>query len=467
MAPGTMLAGKYRVERLLGQGGMGWVVEATHVQLEQRVALKFMHAKNGAENPDAVARFLREARAAARIQSEHIARVFDVGTLEGGEPYLVMEFLEGQDLEGLLREKGKLPVAQVVEIALQACEGLAEAHAKGIVHRDLKPANLFLARKTDGSTRVKLLDFGISKLAPQAGAQDQGMTSTQTLMGSPLYMSPEQLRSTKNVDRRADLWSMGIILYEMLGGRSPFEADTLPEVCARIMAEPPPGLSIGNAAAEAVVMRCLEKDPNNRYADAGALATALAPLGLPESRAIADRIARVVRSSDASLPGLRVEASGSQAPIAAAAASGIVQTSAQFGTVSNAKTSRRSAVPVAVAGVALAIAIAAIGIGVTLMRGKAADTAPLVATSATPPTGSVAPASLPPPAMSAIAAPATSAAGMDPAASAAPAAAPTPVMPNAPARPQPKPKPAATGNAPAPAATTAKPASTNGFGGRD
>jgi serine/threonine-protein kinase len=468
MAPGTLLAGKYRVERLLGQGGMGWVVEATHVQLEQRVALKFMHAKNSAENPDAVARFLREARAAARIQSEHIARVFDVGTLEGGEPYLVMEFLEGQDLEGLLREKGKLPIAQVVEIALQACEGLAEAHAKGIVHRDLKPANLFLARKTDGSTRVKLLDFGISKLAPQAGAPDQGMTSTQTLMGSPLYMSPEQLRSTKNVDRRADLWSMGIILYEMLGGRSPFEADTLPEVCARIMAEPPPGLSIGNAAAEAVVMRCLEKDPNRRYADAGALAMELAPLGVPESTAIADRIARVVRSGDASLPGLRVEASGPQAPlapVAAAAASGTVQTSAQFGTVSSAKTSRRSAVPVAVAGVA--IAIAAMGIGVASMRSKPAPTAPIVATPATPPTGSVAPAWQPPPVMSAIAAPATGAAATDPAASAAPTAAPAPVLTNTPARPQPKPKPAATGNAPAPAATTPKPASTNGFGGRD
>jgi serine/threonine-protein kinase len=320
---------------------------------------------------------------------------------------------------------------------------------------------------------VKLLDFGISKLAPQAGAPDQGMTSTQTLMGSPLYMSPEQLRSTKNVDRRADLWSMGIILYEMLGGRSPFEADTLPEVCARIMAEPPPGLSIGNAAAEAVVMRCLEKDPNHRYADAGALAMALAPLGGPESRAIADRIARVVRSSDASLPGLRVEASGSQAPIAtvapvaAAAASGIVQTSAQFGTVSSAKTSRRSAVPVAVAGVALAIAIVAIGIGVTRMRSKPAQTAPIVATPATPSTGSVAPALQPTPVMSAIAAPAASAAGMDPAASAVATAAPTPVVTNAPARPPPKPKPAATGNAPAPAATTPKPASTNGFGGRD
>ncbi len=476
--PGTLLAGKYRVERLLGEGGMGWVVEATHVHLEQRVALKFMHAKNLQENPDAVARFLREARAAARIQSEHIARVFDVGTLDTGEPYLVMEYLEGQDLEGLLRTEGKLPVAQVVEIALQACEGLAEAHAKGIVHRDLKPANLFLARRTDGSTRVKLLDFGISKLAPQAGGADVGMTSTQALMGSPLYMSPEQLRSTKKVDRRADLWSMGIILYEMLGGRSPFDADTLPEVCARIIAEPPAPLEMGNPAMSAIVMRCLEKDPNHRFSDAGALAAALAAHGSSESRAMADRIARVVRSSGASLPDIQVEGTGPLPPVTAAAVSGTAQTSAQFGTVRNAKGTKRSAVPVAIAGVA--VAIVALGIGVIATRGKRTEAAVIVATPVPSPlavAGSTPPSALAPVA-AASGAPSASAASADSPAASAPSASPapaaTPAVPTgvataAPGRTPGRGKPAATGAATGtlPAATAAKPVSTSGFGGRD
>ena len=483
-APGTILAGKYRVEKLLGQGGMGWVVEATHMHLEQRVALKFMHAKNLQENPDAVARFIREARAAARIQSEHIARVSDVGTLEDGAPYLVMEYLEGQDLEGLLRQKKKLPVEQVVEYAMQACEGLAEAHAKGIVHRDLKPANLFLARMTDGSVRVKLLDFGISKLAPQAGGQDVGMTSTQALMGSPLYMSPEQLRSSKNVDRRADLWSMGIILYEMLGGTSPFEADTLPEVCARIMAEPPPPLEMGNRGIGAVVMRCLEKDPNNRFPDAGALAMALAPFGTPESRAVADKVARVVRSSGASLPNIKADASGPLPQLSASAASGVAQTAAQFGTVTSPKASKRSPLAVVIAAGA-AVAVAAVAVGVIVSRGKHTEATGIVAA----PTSSVVAV----PAVSALAGQATAIAPIAPdpsaaasvtapaadsppaAASSAPAAtttAPAAVAPAIPGRPQPRAKPsaaAATASAapPPPATTTAKPASTNGFGGRD
>src|SRR5579859_5244991 len=185
-APGTILVGKYRVERLLGQGGMGWVVVATHLQLEQRVAIKFMHAENAGQDSEAVTRFVREARAAARIQSEHVARVSDVGTLENGSPYLVMEYLEGHDLEAELRSGREMPLPVVIDYAIQACEGLAEAHAAAIVHRDLKPGNLFLARRADGSVRVKLLDFGISKLAPISGKTEEiAMTSTQALMGSP------------------------------------------------------------------------------------------------------------------------------------------------------------------------------------------------------------------------------------------------------------------------------------------
>lgn len=481
-APGTVLAGKYRVEKLLGEGGMGWVVVATHLHLEQRVALKFMHAKNVAEHPDAVARFLREARAAARIQSEHVARVSDVGTLEGGEPYLVMEYLEGQDLEGLLRGRGKLPPAEVVDLAIQACEGLAEAHAKGIVHRDLKPANLFLARRTDGSPRVKLLDFGISKMSSSstggATSQSGSMTSTQALMGSPLYMSPEQLRSSKNVDRRADLWSMGVILYEMLSGSSPFEAETLPEVCARIMAEPPPAFTATMPRGlDAVVMRCLEKDPQNRFADAGALAAALAPYGPPESRAVAERIARVVRSSGASLPDIRTDASGPNAALTTSAASGIAQTNASFGTVSSTVPKRAlPTMPLAIAGgAALVLAVL---VGVLATRGKHDDATAASATGAPPPAvasvlpsaTAMAPPAAPPPVPGP---PPTSDSATAAAAPSPPPAAPPPPAParnGSGGHPRPATSTAAAPPAPpapAPAPAPAKPASTNGFGGRD
>ncbi len=372
--PGTVLAGKYRVERLLGEGGMGWVVEATHLQLEQRVAVKFMHPEQAIEHPDSVGRFLREARAAARIQSEHVARVSDFGTLENGAPYLVMEYLEGRDLEAELRSRGKLPVLVAVDYAMQACEGLAEAHAAGIVHRDLKPGNLFLARRSDGSVRLKLLDFGISKLSPIPGGTDQAsMTSTQALMGSPLYMSPEQLRSSKNVDRRADIWSLGIIVFEMLAGRAPFDGETLPEICARIMAEPPlplrqarPELS---EALAAVVMRCLDKDPKTRFQDVGGLAQGLAPFGTPDMRAVAERIARVARPLAASSPELWAQPADAASPLAASARSGVAQTNASFSTAGDAPL-RRSTRPRWVVAGGLLVVVAAAVIGLVATRGR-------------------------------------------------------------------------------------------------
>jgi eukaryotic-like serine/threonine-protein kinase len=374
--PGSILAGKYRVERLLGEGGMGWVVLATHLQLDQRVALKFMHATHAMSSPEAVVRFLREARAAARIQSEHVARVSDVGTLENSAPFLVMEYLEGQDLDSLLQVSRRLPVELAVDYVLQACEGLAEAHAAGIVHRDLKPANLFLAQKSDGSVRVKLLDFGISKMS--STGTEAAVTHTQALMGSPLYMAPEQMRSTKLVDRRADIWSMGVILYEMLAGTTPFGGDTLPEICARILADPPASLRKANPAVpvrlEAAVSRCLEKDPDGRYSDAAALAQAVAPFGPPEAAAMAERIGRVlgarsmvVRPSLASRPSVVAERSAS--PSLPTVAS---KTSASFGASTPAAASRRRFVPWALAGATLLAGIVAaagvIGGGSTAKR---------------------------------------------------------------------------------------------------
>jgi serine/threonine-protein kinase len=464
--PGTVLAEKYRVDRLLGQGGMGWVVVATHLQLEQRVALKFMHAEQAALDPDSVKRFLREARAAARIQSEHVARVMDVGTLENGSPYLVMEYLEGHDLEHELRSGRQLPVRTAIDYALQACEGLAEAHAAGIVHRDLKPGNLFLARRADGSHRIKLLDFGISKLAPISGKTEEiAMTSTQALMGSPLYMSPEQLRSSKNVDKRADIWSLGIIIYEMLGGRAPFDGETLPEVCARIMAEPPEPLRAArpdlSPELETVVMRCLEKDVTKRYQDVAGLARGLAPFGAPEMTAAAERIGRLVRAHGA--PPADAREVENAEPIVTAAVSGIAQTAASFTTAGDSPLPRRPAMARWVVGGGLVALAAAVGLGLVATRGRRAD-AP--AAPATPPIVASplpSPAS-PPPEPAAVLPPAASAPEPAAPSSAAMPAAPPPSSKQAPATPhaQPRSRPAA----PTPA-SSAKPAGTTGFGGRD
>src|ERR1700722_2893905 len=189
--PGEGLAGKYRIERVLGAGGMGGVVAAHHIQLDQRVALKFL-VPEALLNPGSIARCAREARAAVKIKSEHVARVSDVGQLENGAPYMVMEYLEGLDLSTWLRDRGALPVEQAVDFVLQAGEAIADAHALGIVHRDLKPANLFCVRRSDGQLTIKVLDFGISKLTT-GGALVPDMTRTSAMMGSPYYMSPEQM----------------------------------------------------------------------------------------------------------------------------------------------------------------------------------------------------------------------------------------------------------------------------------
>jgi serine/threonine protein kinase len=468
--PGSVVAGKYRVERLLGEGGMGWVVQAMHLQLDQHVALKFMNASVASASPEAVARFLREARAAARIQSEHVARVSDVGTLDTGAPYLVMEYLEGQDLDSLLRTRHALPVSEAIVYALQACEGLAEAHAAGIIHRDLKPANLFLARKPDGSLRVKLLDFGISKLAPAAGRTSDGAsTGTQNLMGSPLYMAPEQMRSSKNVDRRADIWSMGVILYEMLTGQSPFNGDTLPEICARILAEPPAPLPRVVPGAiprdlEAVVFRCLEKDTERRFPDVASLARALASFGPPELAATAERIARLLRVGPPSLADFTPAPSG---PVPVAASSFVAQTNASFGTADSPARIRRSSAAAIGVTAAIAIAVVLIG-GFVATRGRHSD-APAVSAAAI-----VAPSAPPQPAPPVVLAPsATPAVTLlpTPAVTPLPASAITPARAsNAAATPGThSPTVPAAHSVPKPktAPTIAKPSATTGFGGRD
>jgi serine/threonine-protein kinase len=287
--PGTLLAEKYRIERIIGVGGMGAVFEAHHVHLDQHVAIKMLLPEL-ATDPDVVRRFLREGRAAVKIPSQHVARVQDVSTLPDGTPFMVMELLHGADLQAILDSRGPLPVPLAVDYILQTCEALAHAHAMGIVHRDLKPPNLFI---TGSSTMpvVKLLDFGISKL-PTTG--DLSMTKTRAVMGSPLYMAPEQMRSARRVDGRADIWGLGTLLYTMLTGHPPFESDTMPELCAMIVQDPTPNLHERRAgvppALVRAVERCLEKDPERRFASVAELARQLGPFASEQGRAMLPRI---------------------------------------------------------------------------------------------------------------------------------------------------------------------------------
>jgi len=301
--PGDILAEKYRVERVLGQGGMGVVVLAEHIELRERVAIKFL-LDEASDNPELAERFLREARAAVRIKSEHVVRVIDVGRLPSAAPYMVMEYLEGEDLAQLLL-RGPVLIEDAVDYLIQCCEAMQVAHRAGIVHRDLKPANLFLSQRPDGSPLIKVLDFGISKIK-QADATQLRLTQTQAMMGSPLYMSPEQMRSSKDVSPSADIWSLGVILHELITGDVPFIGATFPEVLVQVMsAEPPrlgtlrPGVPEG---LEAVVLRCLEKDPGARFPSVAALGVALAPYGSPRTLGLQARLKNSVSQPPPALP---------------------------------------------------------------------------------------------------------------------------------------------------------------------
>lgn len=279
---GDIVAGRYRVERVLGRGGMGVVVAARHTQLRQRVAVKFL-LPHALRLPGARERFLREAQAAASIPSEHVARVMDMGTLATGAPYMVMEYLSGTDLSSLLKSKGRFPISEAVDYVVQACEALAQAHRLGIVHRDLKPSNLFVTKRADGAPLLKVLDFGLSKvLESEAGApHENSLTKTEMVVGSPHYMSPEHVRSLKHVDARTDVWALGVLLFQLLTNRRPFEGDSLPAVFARIVADPPDSLRELREevplSLENVVMRCLEKDLGKRIPSVLELAQMLSP----------------------------------------------------------------------------------------------------------------------------------------------------------------------------------------------
>jgi serine/threonine-protein kinase len=305
--PGGVLDGEYRVERVLGEGGMGIVVAARELRTDELVAIKLIKPERTGD-PASIKRFLREARITLQLKSERAVRVLRVGQLKSGMPYLVMEYLHGRTVASLLEERGALPTETGVDYLLQACEAVAEAHALGVVHRDLKPSNLFLARGPDGTDGIKVIDFGISKLTTGEGlAGDDGqLTTTAVPLGSPRYMSPEQLGAARDVDARTDIWALGIILCELVTGSCPFHSDSVADLCARILRDaPPPLASLGTsvpAGMDALYRRCLAKEPAQRIASVSDFAVALAPFGSAASQTSLQRILTTAPAGATTMP---------------------------------------------------------------------------------------------------------------------------------------------------------------------
>ena len=303
---GERICGRYIVERIIGSGGMGFVAVARYPELEQQVAIKFMRPEHAA-NATLCARFLKEARLAAKVTSLHFVRVFDLGRLDSGVPFLVMELLSGRDLGDELAARGALPAPEAIDYVLQALSGIAEVHALGVVHRDLKPSNLFLAEAA-GMRTLKVLDFGISKSTKEGGA---GLTSTENMLGTPHYMSPEQIKESKTVDMRSDIWSLGVILYELLTNTLPFVAEegSAGELFGKILfTDPvPPTQTCPDMPPdlEQVILRCLQREPRDRFANVGELAEALRPFAMPTSEhrvQVAQRALSGARVADAPPP---------------------------------------------------------------------------------------------------------------------------------------------------------------------
>ncbi len=299
VSPGDVIAGKYRVDRLIGTGGMGIVVEAYHLHFEERVAIKFLVPQLA--TAESLTRFEREARAAFKIKSEHVARVIDVGKLDGNVPYMVMEFLEGTDLGVMLTDRRAFAIDDAVEYVLQALEAVAEAHVLGIVHRDLKPENLFLTKRTDGTPCVKVLDFGLSKATNDTkGERQRALTGTAQVMGTPQYMSPEQWMSARDVGTATDQWALGVILYELVTGHQPFDQEQLAQLCTQVLrGEPEPVLKLRPDAPPGLVQiinRCLRKEPKQRFPNVGEMAVALLEYGPARARTTVKRIVGVFKT---------------------------------------------------------------------------------------------------------------------------------------------------------------------------
>jgi serine/threonine protein kinase len=317
VSEGEIVAGKYRVERVLGVGGMGVVVSARHTTLDQVVAIKFLVANQFDSREEAIGRFLAEARAAARIESDYVCRVFDVGTLPTGVPYMVMEHLEGRDLDEEILQRGQLDLVEAVDCVLQAADALAAAHALGIVHRDIKPANLFLALRPDGTRRVKVLDFGISKAG---GDGSPRLTQEASSLGTPAYMSPEQVRGAADVDARTDIWGLGAILYELITGQMAFVGDDVKSILDHVLDDDPcPMPSLRRnvpSELEAIVMRCLDRERDRRWPSAATFARALSTYGAAGTFAQLASVQRELGSL-ASISAVRTHGSNSVEPMVA------------------------------------------------------------------------------------------------------------------------------------------------------
>jgi serine/threonine-protein kinase len=308
--PGTILLDRYRVLRDLGVGGMSLVVCAEHVALRTKVAIKLL-LPDLTNLPDSPQRFEREAKAATRVEGEHVCKVLDVGILPAGAPgagtpYMVMEYLEGKDLGRLVKEGRRFAVPEAIDLVVQAADALSRAHEAGVVHRDVKPSNLFLTTRSDGSWLVKVLDFGISKVVEDAAQDNLALTKTTAVMGSALYMSLEQMRSTKTVDRRTDIWALGVTLYELLSGTHPWTADSFSSLCVKVSLDPPAPLrehrpDVPEALAAAIEVAYSRK-PEERYQSVGQLLDALSPFARPDTR----KLIRAIRDrEEESEPGLR------------------------------------------------------------------------------------------------------------------------------------------------------------------
>jgi eukaryotic-like serine/threonine-protein kinase len=298
---GDVIADKYRVDWVLGTGSTGVVLAAYHLKLHERVAIKLL-LPEASSNPEAVTRFEREARSAVKIKSQHVARIIDVGALASGAPYIVMEHLQGEDLAARLARTGPLSVEEAVDFVMQACEAIAEAHGLGIVHRDLKPANLYCVRGSDGRASIKVLDFGISKVLDEGGLHVAGeATRTNLVVGSPFYMSPEQMQAPRTVDARTDIWSIGVILHELLAGSVPFPGETLPQIAVRVFKSPPPSLRLIRSdippGIEGVIARCLEKSAKRRYKSVAELAADLGRFGPRKALSSVDRIRLTLKNA--------------------------------------------------------------------------------------------------------------------------------------------------------------------------
>lgn len=272
---GTVLDGRFQVEKALASGASGDVYEAQHLALGHRVAIKILRPGIPETADIRRKRFLREARVAARIRSDHVVRVFDFVAPEHGHTYIVMELLHGETLAERVKRTGPMPWTEAVDFAVQAAKPLAQLHDEGIVHRDVKPSNLFLERDPDGKERIKLLDFGVAAFQAPVARPDSSLTWSEMIVGTPRYMAPEQIVSSKKVDARADVWALGVTLYELLSGAPPFDGTTVLAVLNQIEHQEPRPLAERRpdvpAELASVVHRCLAKDPALRPADARAL----------------------------------------------------------------------------------------------------------------------------------------------------------------------------------------------------